>query len=407
MAPKISPIEKYEQDKKTARQVRQDELQMRNYNGAQSFDELWEGLSTEEIKFLRTFNESFIETEKLLNSPQTQTLAASPAEAQALRDSQREVEQNRLFAESRAAAEENARAEKLYDGVEKLADGRYRLTIEHDSGNPEVFYGASQAEVWKSLRDSKKHATAELRRRANSVRITAEMRALTPEIVQYAPLVERVVLTPEQVYKYTQEQHDPVTSVEAIRMLRLGGMTQTEVDRQNEIIVRSRMMEASNIADQWIKETPEFYACSENLQAMIDLMGDEKGMNWACTKRNLQMAFENLKEQGALIERIEEAEAPVIQPSRPRFVPQAEKVPAAAPPVAPRPTAPLKRPTNGTALNGGATSSARLEKYGEVKVQPMTEVEANALSATESKQKYLKDPVYRARLDAYWAKGGR
>jgi hypothetical protein len=404
VAQKISPIEKYEQDKKTARQTRQDELQLRNYNGSQNFDQLYEGLSTEEIKSLRLYCESFIETEKLLNSPQTQTLAASPAEAQALRDSQREVEQNRLFAESRAAAEENARAEKLYDGVEKLADGRYRLTIEHDSGNPEVFYGVSQAEVWKSLRDSKKNATAELRRRAGQVKLTKELREMKVDVVNYVPLEVKVTLTPAEVFEATEMLKDPSTSIEGTRRLQAAARTQEDIDRANEQLVRSREIEAQTTVSKWIVDNPQFYVCDENIKAFRDLMG---GLNWAVTSHNMSLAYDALVEQNALIERIGEAEAPVIPQSRPRFVPQAAKVPAVASPVAPRPTATLRRPTNGTTLNGGATSGARLEKYGEVKVQPLTEIEANALSATESKQKYLKDPVYRARLDAYWAKGGR
>jgi hypothetical protein len=364
----------------------------------------------QQTEFFAACNEStraILEKDGYVSS-QTQTLTGSLGEAEALRDSQRAAEQARLFEENRTQVELAERETKLYPGVE-IIGGKHRLVIDPgDGSSPEVFWGDSQKDVFQKLAESKRNATRELRRRAQKVRITAELRAITPEIIEYPPLVERVVLTPEQVYKYTTEQNDPVTSVEATRMLRLGGMTQVEVDRQNEIIVRSRTMEASSIVDQWMKETPEFYACPENIQAMIDLMGNEKGLNWACTKHNLGLAFAALTEQGVLVDRpAEEPEPsafPQPTPRPPAFVPRAA-APAPAAPAAPqaqRPTVPLRRPTT---HDPSQTSYAR-RTSAPIKA-PMTAAEANELSATESKKKYLKDPNYAARLDAYWASGGR
>jgi hypothetical protein len=406
MAKQLTKLEQYEANKKSTAQARQDEIQLMNYNGAQNFDELYDGLSSAEIKFLYTFNQSFHDTTDLLNSPQSQTLAASPEEAQEIRDQRRAAEQNRLFTESREAEEANVREEKLYHGVEKLADGRYRLTIDPGDGtSPEVFYGATQAEVWDALRKSKANATKELRRRAKSVRITAELRAITPEIIEYPPLVEKITLTPAELYDYTAAQSDPLRSVEALRMLRLAGMTQAEVDRQNEVLIRSRMMEATSIADKWMKENPEFYKCPENIKAMIDLMG-ESGLNWAVTSHNLDLSFDALKEQEVLVTRPEEGVAvPVIPQSRPR--PATFALPAAVPspaaPQAQRPAAPLRRPT----MHDPSRVSFARRSSAPIKAAPMTATEYQSISSSDMKEKYTKDANFKDRVDAYWAAGGR
>jgi hypothetical protein len=405
MAQKISQVDQYEAKKKAAQQARQDELQLRNFNGAQDFDQLYEGLSSEEIKFLYTYNESFHKTTDLLNDPQTQTLAASPEEAAEIRDQARAAEQNRLFAEARAAEEANAREEKLYEGVEKLADGRYRLTIDPlDGSSPEVFYGDTQAAVWAALRKSKANATKELRRRAGQVKITQELREMTVDVVEYAPLEVKVTLAPAELFEATEMLKDPSTSIEGTRRLQAAARTDQDIARANEALIRGRSIEAQTIAEKWLHENPTFYACDHNIGALREIMGT---LNWAVTPKNLSLAHQALIEQNVLVDKLPEAEVetPAFAQPRPRqaFVPKAVAPPAPAAPQAPRSTVPLRRPT----MHDPSQTSFARKTATPIRVAPMTEREASSIPASEMKERYNSDANFRARMDAYWAAGGR
>jgi len=435
---KQNSVEVYDANKRAEQEARLEELRTKVFFGVRhpqgSYDD---GLSTAEIKFLRENNKSFVDTMTTIDGFRTltpeqqesfyneansetrttlesdgylpQTLAESPEEAAELLDSRRATEQEKLFRESREAEEAIARNEQIYPGVEKIDENLFRLVVDPGDGSAaEVFQGSTPAETFQKLIESKRHATRELRRRAKSVKITAEMRALTPEIVSYPPLMEKLVLTAEQIYDYTAKQNDPVHSVEAIRMLRLAGMSDDEIARHNEVIVRSRETEARSVADAWIKNhEKEFYVCPENLQSLMSIF---ENLNWACTSFNLDLALSCLREQGVLVDRPAdgEVEAPAPQASPRRvFTPQAAPSAPVAP-LAARPTAPVRRPLNNTSVNGPSQTRAREEVGGgAAKVKPMDAVEYASIGATDMRARYAKDPAFRARVDAYWAGGGR
>jgi hypothetical protein len=365
--------------------------------------------AADQEKFFAACNEStriLLEADGYI-SAQIQTLAGSPEEAQALIDSKREAEQARLFEENRAAVELAERETKLYPGVE-IIGGKHRLSLDPGDGTAaEVFWGDSQKEVFQKLAESKRNATRELRRRSKAFKVTSELRAMTPEIVSYPPLEVKVTLTPEQLFDAHSMLANPETAVEGTRLLAAAARTPEEIARGNEFIIRSRMTEASNIAATWVRENPDFFECVENVQALMDALNK---LNWACTSFNLSLAFDALKEQGILVDRLPETEVETtafVRPKpRPAFVPRAA-APSPAAPVAPQPTAPLRRPTNGTSLNGGSTSSARLEKFGKVTVAPMTAAEYHAISSSDMKTLYGKDANFKDRVDAYWQAGGR
>jgi hypothetical protein len=216
----------------------------------------------------------------------------------------------------------------------------------------------------------------------------------------------KVNLTAEQLFDAHAMLSDPSTAVEGTRLLQLAARTQEDIDRSNELLERSRMMEASSIADQWIKKTSDFYGCPENIKTMIDFMG-EKGVNWAVTKKNLQMAWDILREQGILVDRPAEGEveAPAVPTPSRRVI-----TPAAAPavPQTARPTPPLRRPLNNTSVSGPSQTRAREEVGGgTARVTAMDATEYASIGATDMRARYAKDLAFRARVDAYWAGGGR
>jgi hypothetical protein len=256
------------------------------------------------------------------------------------------------------------------------------------------------------LRDSKKSATRELRRRAKKVRITRELAEMKVDVIPYVPLEEKITLTNGEIYDLTQQLKDPSTVLEATRKLQLAARTQQDIDRANEVIIRGRQQEQESAASTWIKNNPQFIVCDENLQALMDIMGS---LNWAVTDRNMTLAYNALVEQDALVTKAPEVPEPEFrtgpEPQQPRkvFVPQS--APVAAPRV---PAAPAARPVYRKPLNSsGGDFRATRPNTTPVKPQPMTAAEYAATPVTVLQKRYKTDPDYKARVDAYWNEGGR
>jgi hypothetical protein len=435
---KSAKLEQQDAQKKAAAQARLAEFMAKDYSTAKDFNQLWSGISTEEIVHLRGNCQSFQDAENRLNlveafrkftseeqerffaecnegtrqvlendgyvSSQTQTLAPSPDESEEESAAQRQAKQEFLNTQSSAAAE--AQDDKLYPGVE-IIGGKYRLSLDPGDGSqPEVFWGDSQKDVFIKLRESKVHATKALRRRQKEVKVTQELRDLKPDVVNYPPLEVKVTLSPSELFDATEMMKDPTTAVEGARRLAAAARTQEDVDRANEITILSRQREQEQIAHNWMSAHPEFYQCKENIQAMIDLMTK---LNWAAiSNRNLDLAFKALQEQGILVEQLPETEVTAEQVPQPRkvFVPQA--APVAAPKVTPappvRPTS--RKPLNNSSMGGGETSFVRRNTT-PAKPIAMTPSEYHSISAVELKTRYHRDEAFKARVDAYWDKGGR
>ena len=435
---KHNSVEQYDAAKRAAQEARLEELRNKNFFGVRLQGSYDDGLSTEEIKFLRANNKSFLDVMTTIDgfrkltaeqqeaffseaneatrislendgyiSAEIQSFAKSPEEAEEIIESRRAAEQTKLFQQSREAEEEIARQEKLYPGVE-VVDGKYRLTIDPEDGTaPEVFWGETQAEVWKKLRDSKKNATRELRRRAQQVKITQELRDMQVDVVEYAPLEQKVTLTPAELFEATEMLKDPTTSIEGTRRLQAAARTQADVDRANESLVRGRMLEAQSVAKKWMEDNPQFFVSDHNIGQLRDIMGT---LNWAVTPRNMTLAYNALVEQGVLIDKLPDADveapAPPVSPRRvftPQAAPSAPVTPQAA-----RPTPPVRRPLNNTSVSGPSQTRAREEVGGgTARVKAMDATEYASIGATDMRARYAKDPAFRARVDAYWAGGGR
>ena len=281
------------------------------------------------------------------------------------------------------------------------------MTIDPEDGTaPEVFWGETQAEVWKKLRDSKKNATRELRRRANQVKVTQELRDMAVDVIEYAPLEQKITLTPAELFEATEMLKDPTTSIEGTRRLQAAARTDADIARANEALLRGRYLEAQTIAKKWMEDNKsQFFVCDHNIGQLRDLMAS---LNWAITPSNMDKAFAALVEQGVLIDSLPEAEveAPAIPTPSRRVITPMPAPSAPAIPQASRPTAPVRRPLNNTSANG--TSSARLrENTGRTSSPAMSAVEYASYTSADMRSKYKLDPAFRSRVDAYWAAGGR
>lgn len=464
-----------EVDKAAAIDKRNADLLAADYSTAESLDALYDPLSVAEVKLLTTRNASFknrvaeltkqdfintfrnyteAQQQAAYKSYQTQQKkwidddynayqSAAEAEAAAAaaapvvppgdvvvppadiltptidEQAAAQAEADRLAEEARVAAQ--APIEKLYDGVEKLADGRYKLTVDPEDGTPvEVFYGATQADCFKALRKSKAQATKELRRRAKQVKITDAMRAFDAEKINYAPLAKVLKLSPDEIFLLTDQTKDPSTVLEATRKLRLASITQEEVDRQNEAVIRQRYSDQFNVAATWMSENEnKFYRCDHNINAMKQIMGE---LNWAVTIANLDQAFKFLEEQGVLLDAPEEVEEvqPVAQPAL--VVPVAVAVPpapaAAVVPVAtpaPTPAAPAGAlPAAPRVLRPGSSSTAMTptRRVDSISLTPpaapalvLTAEEYHSIPASTMKIRMQREPAFKAAVEALWATG--
>lgn len=440
-------IHEHEETKQRAAQERHDQVMGADYSAATNFDELYNDLAVSEIKDLYSQNATFkAKTDELNNAPLPQTTTLGPSqddidaaraaeaaaaepiaqveEVQADAAAQAQADADRLVAEAAAAGTpltvQRDAVEILYDGVEKLGEGSYKLTVDPEDGTPvEVFYGATQKDCFKALRKSKASATRELRRRAKKVQITDELRALQVEVINYPPLVRPVVLSADEIFTLTEQLKDPVTSLSAMTKLRQASVTPEECDRQNEAIERQRYSDGYNTAITWIQTHPDFYACPENISALQTIMAS---LNWAVTIKNLDLAYDNLVEQGVLLERPEESTSnqPVVaQPAS--VVPVAAAVPVVTPApaqasAAPKTQAPTQKATTGAlpvapkVLRPGSSSTAvmptRRSDSVPVAITPtLTVEEYNRTPATVMKMRYQREPAYRAQVDALIASG--
>ena len=428
-----SENQRYEDEKKVAADLRSNQIIIADYSAAQNFDELYGDLSTAEIKRLYTENASFKATVDKLNLPpeQTQTLARSQDEIDAEKAAEAaaaaipvaqtpeeiQAEQDRLTAEAAAAnvipTVPNGSVEELYDGIEKIGEGSYKLTVTPGDGSPdEIFYGVSQKECFKALRRSKANATKELRRRRKKIEISNDLKALEVEVINYAPLMKPVILTPDEIFTLTEQLKDPITVLEATRKLRQASITPEECTRQNEATERQRYSDQFNTAVTWMQQHPEFYNCPENIQTLQEFMGT---LNWAVTIKNLNLAFSNLQEQGVLLEPPEDEST--VQPT-----PQpASVVPVVVAPVVAAPVAVVAPPKQVAATAGALPDATKVLRPGSSStgIQPTQRIETirvaapavlsaeeyNAMPAATVKMKYQRDPKFKDQVDALIASG--
>jgi hypothetical protein len=166
------------------------------------------------------------------------------------------------------------------------------------------------------------------------------------------------------------------------------------------------MQEQESAASTWIKSNPQFYVCDENIKAFQDLMG---GLNWPVTFRNMGIAYTALLEQGALIDKPAEVEPEFRTGPEPQQQPREVFVPQSAPQAPKAAPAPAVRPVSRKPLNssGGDFRATRKNETGPAKPTPMTAAEYAGLTSAILKQRYNKEPEFKARVDAYWAAGGR
>ena len=447
--------------KRAAYDQRISALQAADYSAATSIDDLYSNLSTPEIKLLLATNASFKATQDRLDgkvstagsekliadfralTPDDQQRAyaqmsqedkaiidadydAFIAAHQTLSPSQDEIDTAKA-AEAAATptpavtetpvVQTPVVEEKLYDGVEKQADGTYKLTVDPEDGSsPEVFFGGTQADCFKALRKSKASATRELRRRAKKVEISDALKAMEVEKIQFAPLLEPVILTPDEIFQLTEQLKDPVTVLKATARLRQASITPEECARQNEETIRRRYETQYNTAISWVNSHPEFYNCPENIKYMQDLMGE---LNWAVTVRNLDKAFQILVEQDVLVKPEPVAS---VQP----VVPPASVVPVTAAPVvtpapAPASAAPTIQPTTPAAPAGalpaaekvlrpasstGMPATRRIEPSTAAPHVPvLTAEEYHAMPTATVRMRYNREPAFKAQVDALIASG--
>ena len=392
-------------EKVARKQAHENALLKKDFSRHESIDSMYMGLSAAEISLLRTGNPSFRNRLAELDNvapPQTQTLSASPEELIERGNQAREAQNDRALPEDRTPIQvAPQQTEELFAGVHKVGDRQYELTVDPgDGSHPEVFHGTTQSECFQKLRESKASATRELRRRRKQVQITDEMKRLQVEKVYFPPLLKKLDLTPQEIFDLSEAERDPSdpkAMLDAKNKLRLAGMTQGEIDLQNEQINNARTQHAYSTATTWVKAT-SFYPGpnNENVAALQGLMAQ---LDWAVTPANLSKAYEILKEQDILVARPASTPAPAVpaptvaaQPA-----PVAQSAPAA-------PKRILRPASSGTSMSNAVTR--RIETpIAQPKKLTLTAAEYHATPSSVMQARYKRDPVYRQAVDDLIASG--
>ena len=146
------------------------------------------------------------------------------------------------------------------------------------------------------------------------------------EVDDYRPVkVEPKPLTEEEKFQLAQDLKDPNKMQLAYRRLYQAetGMEPIEDARLRETQRREQIkLSAVAEAEAFSKDHPEFYGTATNKKAMLDYMVSRQ-LKW--TKKNLEIAFRELKSEGLLDEIPVEAAPEPPAPEPPRTEAEAER----------------------------------------------------------------------------------
>jgi len=192
---------------------------------------------------------------------------------------------------------------------------RREIQPKDDDGNPigapHVYEADSEQELLDKMAEGIANGTKKIReltRQAKYAPIEApkpkEGAEPAEEIPQFAPRQ----LTADEKFELAQQLRDPEKMDEAFDRLyeaRTGRKPADAAKVEQEIYINSRKARERAETDAFLESHPEYYQCEKNKLAIIDYIARN---NLAWRARNLEIAYNELKTDGLLVE------APVAPP---------------------------------------------------------------------------------------------
>lgn len=188
-----------------------------------------------------------------------------------------------------------------------------------DGGGVQVFEADTQDELVDKLVEAQRNATAkirELNRKAKLGRDLETGERATPEAPRKVAPMSR-----EELERATREMFDPATAPAALRRM-MEAEFEAPIDEVRQSVKKVRALEQAEAEKTeglaFMNANPEYKPCPQNQAALTDYLA-KHGL--AFTRRNLQTAFDDLKEDGLLLLETTEKEEPTTTTTEePRIV---------------------------------------------------------------------------------------
>lgn len=237
-----------------------------------------------------------------------------------------------------------------------------------DGSGVQVFRASSAEELVEKLAKAQENATRKIRELNQRLKLGSDGKE--PEKENLVNLNPRN-LSEDERWRLGSEMNDPAKASQAVRQL-IEAEFGAPIEDVRKVITKNaedaRNMRAKAEAEDFVASTPEYYPCPENTASLIKYL--EKN-GYACTKKNLEIAFDDLHSAGLLREKPEAQ--PVV--TAPNSQPE-ERIDSE---VTVRP-----RRTQSTGLRSSDTSSSVVTK-----LKGPSALEIANMSAEEYKQRIL------------------
>jgi hypothetical protein len=287
-----------------------------------------------------------------------------------------------------------------------MAEQIYKYQPVDESGRPiggaQVIKYNSPDELTEKLVEQNQLLIRKLRTETRKVRLgivdneeisdDAE-RIVTP--VEFSPRV----LTDEERYDLSRKLLDPTTAVDATSTLfeAAVGAPINQIGKVLHDVQRDNLrLRAKLEADAFVSDNPDYYRCSENLEAITSWM---IRYNLAPVKANFQKAFDTLKAQNVLTQ----APTEIVPEPIPVIVPEVVPVPEVQQPeriVKRIPTGLTREEASdtGTPPDPGSDIVYELVVGGQKKIYTGLAA-VSAMSSEEYKRRLLSDPTFGKKVD--------
>lgn len=168
-----------------------------------------------------------------------------------------------------------------------------RVLDMEDGTNPIYYYGKTEEEVYDKIGLNNMHAQRALARRAEA----------SPQSNNPSPIAPRKRMTVDETMRATTDLQNPAKAAEAVTSL---------VQDATGIDLRQMAMDAFKArADEWVRETTEFYNCKPNRSLLATQLGKMvNGDVSLITKEMMTQCFHQMLEAGDLVEAPVEVEEP-------------------------------------------------------------------------------------------------
>lgn len=264
-------------------------------------------------------------------------------------------------------------------------------------GPPQVFEADTRDELIDKIQGAHVAASVKLHETRRAVKLGNLME---PDPEQPILTFEERQLTADERTKLTNELRDPKTTSDAIVQLleaKLGAPISVIRDRFREQEVEKRANYMRGQIELFKDAHPEYVECDHNLETMVAYLNKNK---MALTKKNLEIAYDDLTADNLLTVQVvaASAPAPVTQVPASNGNPPEETIPPQAttdPAITGDSTEPRPRQSS-SGLSARDTSATPTDAA--PKAKGITAAEINSMGLDEYSER-MKDPTFRKAVD--------